>query len=167
MSNQSFIQTGVRIIDSKDGLTEWIATISYVRCPRKVVLLIMTHVKVSLDDLKMSFLWWIVDRCVHWKLYWTVGRVSWIVLILLSLVQHFVGESKKMYVYSMIVTSIFAIHSVLDFFKVNLNAIDLVLGIFPLHENGLGWVVPTLIVAILGYLLDYKKGSIFKENSST
>lgn len=90
-----------------------------------------------------------------------------IVLILLSLVQYFIGESKKMYVYSMIVTSIFAIHSVLDFFKVNLDAVDSILGIFPLYENGLGWVVPTLIVATLGYLLDYSQGGILKEASSS
>src|SRR5699024_10777530 len=90
-----------------------------------------------------------------------------IVLILLSLVQYFVGESKRMYVYSMIVTSIFAVYSLLDFFKLKLQAVDTVLGIFPLHENGLGWVLPTLIVAILGYLLDYMKGKILKEASST
>lgn len=83
-----------------------------------------------------------------------------IVLILLSLVQHFLGESKKMYVYSMVVTSIFALVSVLDFFDFHLKPLDILLGIFPLYENGLGWVVPTLLVAILGYTLDYKEGSI-------
>src|SRR5690625_1828415 len=88
-----------------------------------------------------------------------------IVLILLSLVQHFSGESKKMYVFSMIVTSIFSIDSVLDFFDLKITAIESVLGIFPLYGNGLGWVVPTLIVAILGYLLDYRKGKILKEST--
>ena len=88
-----------------------------------------------------------------------------IVLILLSLVQHFTGESKKMYVFSMIVTSIFAIDSVLDFFDLKITAIESVLGIFPLYGNGLGWVVPTLVVAILGYLLDYRKGKILKEST--
>lgn len=90
-----------------------------------------------------------------------------IVLVLLSLMQYFIGESKKMYVYSMIVTSIFAIHSVLDFFKLELQAVDSILGIFPLFDNGVGWVVPTFIVAILGYLLDYTKGRIIKEPSTT
>src|SRR5699024_4477336 len=47
-----------------------------------------------------------------------------IVLIILSLCQHYIGESKKMYVYSISVTSIFAVCSVLDFFKFDLTLID-------------------------------------------
>lgn len=90
-----------------------------------------------------------------------------IVLILLSLAQHFIGESKKMYVYSMLVTSVFAIVSVLDFFELHFKPVDVILGIFPLYENGLGWVVPTLTVAILGYLLDYQKGHIQREAPSS
>src|SRR5699024_3691682 len=58
-----------------------------------------------------------------------------IVLILLSLVQYFIGESKKMYVFSMIVTSIFAIDSVLDFFELKIASIEGILEIFPLYGN--------------------------------
>ncbi|HEY4600105.1 MAG TPA: branched-chain amino acid transport system II carrier protein [Cerasibacillus sp.] len=90
-----------------------------------------------------------------------------IVLILLSLVQHFIGESKKMYVYSMAVTTIFAVISVLDFFNVRFEAVDSVLGIFPLYENGLGWVVPTLIVATVGYVIDLTKGKVLKNAASS
>lgn len=85
-----------------------------------------------------------------------------IVLILLSLVQHFVGESKKMYVYSILVTSIFAVMSVLDFFEIKIETIDALLQIFPLYQNGLGWVLPTFIVAIIGYFLDVRKGKVIK-----
>lgn len=90
-----------------------------------------------------------------------------IVLILLSLVQYFIGESKKMYVYSMAVTTIFAVISVLDFFNVRFEAVDSVLGIFPLYENGLGWVVPTLIVATVGYVIDLTKGKVLKNAASS
>lgn len=90
-----------------------------------------------------------------------------IVLILLSLVQHFIGESKKMYVYSMGVTAVFAVVSVLDFFQVHFGVVDTVLGIFPLYENGLGWVVPALIVATVGYVIDLTKGKVLKNAASS
>lgn len=86
-----------------------------------------------------------------------------IVLIILALLQHFIGESKKMYVYSIFVTAIFAVCSVLDFFQVKLGIIDTILGVFPLYESGLGWLVPTLIVAIIGYLWDYFQGEVFRD----
>ena len=86
-----------------------------------------------------------------------------IVLVLLSLFQYFFGESRKMYVYSIAVTSIFAVCSVLDFFNVNLSAIDQVLGILPLYHNGLGWVFPALVLSIIGYFIDYMKGNVIVE----
>lgn len=86
-----------------------------------------------------------------------------IVLIVLALFQHFFGESRKMYVLSISVTSIFAVCSVLDFFQVNLGLIDTLLGVFPLYESGLGWAVPTLVVAIIGYLSDYFQGKVLHE----
>ena len=83
-----------------------------------------------------------------------------IVLILLSMIQQLLGESKRMYVYSVSVTSVFAISSVLDFFHINIGVFETFLGIFPLYANGLGWVVPTLICAIIGYTMDYFSGKI-------
>src|SRR5690625_4035246 len=55
MSNPSFIPIVGRIINGKDGLTEWITIISYVRCPRKVVLPIMPHAKDFFGRLKNEF----------------------------------------------------------------------------------------------------------------
>lgn len=77
-----------------------------------------------------------------------------IVLILLTLFQYFFGESKKMVVFSMMVTSVFAISSVLDALNVHIHLIDSILRIFPLYESGLGWVLPALGVGIVGYIWD-------------
>lgn len=83
-----------------------------------------------------------------------------IVLIILALIQQIIGESQRMYVFSVVVTAVFALSSVLDSFDLDLGMIDQVLGIFPLYANGLGWVVPTLFVAVVGYALDYFQGKI-------
>lgn len=72
-----------------------------------------------------------------------------------------------MYVYSMMVPSVFAIVDIFDFFKLRFEPVDVISGIFPLYENGLGWVSPTLMVAILAYLLDYRKGNVQNEASSS
>lgn len=77
-----------------------------------------------------------------------------IVLILLTLFQYVFGESKKMVVFSMIVTSIFAISSVLDALHIDIHVLDSILRIFPLYENGLGWVLPAFCVGIVGYIWD-------------
>lgn len=79
-----------------------------------------------------------------------------IVLVILSLFQHFFGESKKMYTFSVSVVTIFAITDVLGTFKIELNVIDSSLSFLPLYENGLGWAIPTLLAAVIGYALDLK-----------
>lgn len=86
-----------------------------------------------------------------------------IVLILLSLCQHFIGESRKMYVFSISVTAVFAICDVLDFFQIDLGVLDTILGVFPLYANGLGWVVPTLAVAVIGYMWDHVQGRVSQQ----
>lgn len=85
-----------------------------------------------------------------------------IVLVLLSLVQQFIGESKRMYVYSILVTFVFAVIGVLDALQVNLSTIDSILNIFPLYEDGLGWVFPALIMFIIGYLVDLFNNKVSK-----
>lgn len=83
-----------------------------------------------------------------------------IVLILLALIQQLIGESKKMYVFAVTVTFIFAIIEVLAFFNIRLKAVDSLLSIFPLYNNGLGWVLPALIAFIVGYIIDLVRGSV-------
>ncbi len=80
-----------------------------------------------------------------------------IVLIVLSLFQHFFGASKKMYVFSVSVATIFAVYEVLTTFNIQINVINNVLKFLPLYENGLGWTVPAMLAAAIGYTLDFKK----------
>jgi len=86
-----------------------------------------------------------------------------IVLIILALGQQLIGESQKMYVFSIAVTSVFALSSVLESLDINLGMIDDMLSIFPLYENGLGWVMPTLVVAIVGYLWDLLQEKVLRQ----
>ena len=83
-----------------------------------------------------------------------------IVLIILACIQPMIGESRKMYVGSMIVTSIFAILSVLDFFEIHINIIENIFGYLPLYADGLGWVVPAFVIAIIGYIIDQSQGKV-------
>lgn len=80
-----------------------------------------------------------------------------IVLIVLALVQTVIGESKKMYGFAISITAIFAIHGVLDFFQLDLSIVDQLLLLLPLHADGLGWVIPAVIFAALGYTIDRLK----------
>ena len=77
-----------------------------------------------------------------------------IVLVILSLFQHFFGESKKMYVYAICVTVLFAVYDLLGSFGGHLPVLDHVLNILPLYADGLGWLLPTFIFAIIGYSID-------------
>lgn len=80
-----------------------------------------------------------------------------IVLIVLALVQTGIGESKKMYGFAISITAIFAIHGVLEFFQLDLSIVDQLLLLLPLHADGLGWVIPAVIFAALGYTIDRLK----------
>jgi branched-chain amino acid:cation transporter, LIVCS family len=77
-----------------------------------------------------------------------------IVLITLSLFQHFFGESKKMYLFAVSVATSFALYEVLYSFHLQIIGLNAYLSYLPLYENGLGWTVPTLIAAIIGYAID-------------
>src|SRR5699024_1916769 len=77
-----------------------------------------------------------------------------IVLVMLSLFQHFFGECKEMYVYAILVTVLFAVYDLLGTFGGHLPVLDHVLNILPLYADGLGWLLPTFIFAIIGYSID-------------
>lgn len=79
-----------------------------------------------------------------------------IVLVILSLFQYFFGESKRMYIFSVSVATIFSIIEVLSIFNIQLNVLHTYLSLLPLYENDLGWTIPTLFAAIIGYALDLK-----------
>jgi branched-chain amino acid:cation transporter, LIVCS family len=87
-----------------------------------------------------------------------------IVLVILSLFQHFFGESKKMYVLSVSVATLFAFYEVLTTFNISLTKLNSILNLLPLYENGLGWTLPTLLAAVIGYILDLKRGEVVYRN---
>lgn len=77
-----------------------------------------------------------------------------IVLVTLSLFQHFFGERKKMYLFAVSVATFFALYEVLNSFNLQINVLETYFTFLPLHENGLGWTAPTLLAAIIGYVID-------------
>jgi branched-chain amino acid:cation transporter, LIVCS family len=77
-----------------------------------------------------------------------------IVLVILSLFQHFFGGNRNMYVFSVSVVTFFAVCEVLNSLNIPINELNSSLAILPLYEDGLGWIVPTLLAAGIGYCLD-------------
>ena len=49
------------------------------------------------------------------------------------------------------------IYSLLDVFTKNIESINLVLQTLPFAKEGLGWVVPALVFAVIGYFIKSKK----------
>lgn len=82
-----------------------------------------------------------------------------IVLIMLALFQHVAGGGKLMYQLSVAVASIYALYEVVTSFDVKINVFEQILGIAPFFEHGLGWAVPALLAACLGYGLDHFKST--------
>lgn len=85
-----------------------------------------------------------------------------IVLVILSLFQHFAGGGKMMYRLSVIVTSIYALYQVLISLGFKLDVLTSLLGVAPFFERGLGWVLPAFVAALVGYVID-KSGRQVRE----
>lgn len=83
-----------------------------------------------------------------------------IVLVILSLFQHFVGTSRKMYICSVSVATLFALYDVLATFNIQIEAVHYYFTLLPLYGNGLGWTVPTLLAAVVGYVLDIRREAV-------
>lgn len=77
-----------------------------------------------------------------------------IVLVMLSIFQSVAGGGRKMYQFSVIVTSVYALYEVLASLGVEVIILQHLLGVTPFFEHGLGWVVPACIAACLGYVMD-------------
>lgn len=82
-----------------------------------------------------------------------------IVLILLSIFQQIAGGDKLMYQLSVAVTSVFAVYDMLASLDIEIQVFKNILSVTPFFDDGLGWIVPALIAAIVGYILD-----MFKNN---
>lgn len=77
-----------------------------------------------------------------------------IVLVILSLFQHFAGGGKMMYRLSVFVTSIFALYQALTSIGFSLDLFTQWLGVVPFFEHGLGWVLPAFVAALTAYGID-------------
>jgi branched-chain amino acid:cation transporter, LIVCS family len=83
-----------------------------------------------------------------------------IVLVILSLFQYFFGESKKMYVFSVSVATVFALYEALNSFHIQIDVVNIFFSFLPLSDAGLGWTIPTLLVAVIGYICDLKQEEV-------
>lgn len=71
-----------------------------------------------------------------------------------------------MYVFAVSVATLFAISEVLNTFNIQIDGLNSFLTLLPLYENGLGWTGPTLMAAVIGYVIDFKsKEVVFRSKS--
>lgn len=77
-----------------------------------------------------------------------------IVLMILSLLQPVVGKGKNMYRVSVALTIVYASYDVLTSLGLNLDGFAQVIGFVPFFDLGLGWIVPALAGALVGYVID-------------
>ena len=77
-----------------------------------------------------------------------------IVLVMLSLLQQLVGGGNMMYRLSVIVTSVYALYEVMVSLGLDINALKQLLSIAPFFDQGLGWIVPAWLAAMIGYIVD-------------
>ncbi|MYL34588.1 branched-chain amino acid transport system II carrier protein [Pontibacillus yanchengensis] len=80
-----------------------------------------------------------------------------IVLIVLSFFHQVFKGSSYVYRGALLFTLLFSVYDGLKAFGLELKSFENVLSIFPLFEQSLGWALPALIGAILGYLIDRNK----------
>ena len=77
-----------------------------------------------------------------------------IVLVILSLFQHFAGGGKLMYRLSVVVTSVYALYQVSISFGYKFDFLTGLLSVAPFFEHGLGWALPAFIAALIGFGID-------------
>lgn len=77
-----------------------------------------------------------------------------IVLIMLSIFQQIAGGDKLMYQFTVAVTSIYALYELLVTVGIEVKVFEQILSIAPFFDDGLGWIVPALIAACIGYGMD-------------
>lgn len=76
-----------------------------------------------------------------------------IVIILLAFIHPILKNSQAVYRGTIIATALFSLYDGLANLGIKIASLDSWLVKFPLHEEGLGWIVPAIIGGIVGYVL--------------
>ncbi|NHM31540.1 branched-chain amino acid transport system II carrier protein [Neobacillus terrae] len=77
-----------------------------------------------------------------------------IVLITLSFFHRYFSGSQKVYAGAMLLTGLVALYDGLKMFGIESSALDQLVSALPFSSFGLGWVVPALAGAAVGFVLD-------------
>src|SRR5699024_4492739 len=77
-----------------------------------------------------------------------------IVLILLSIVRHFIGGDQWMFRAAIIIATVFALYDVLGALNIEIALLNRLLSLAPFFDVGLGWIVPVAVVALCGFTID-------------
>ncbi|AIG26152.1 branched-chain amino acid transport system II carrier protein [Brevibacillus laterosporus] len=85
-----------------------------------------------------------------------------IALIVLSFTNDLLKGDSIVYTCSMLLVGIVSVADALGQVGIHSLAVDRVLSYLPLHEKGLGWVVPGIVGALIGYVISFIK----KKNTS-
>ncbi len=83
-----------------------------------------------------------------------------IVLILLSLVHSYLPLTKAVYVGAIIGAGIVSLYDGLATAGFEIEAISRGFAFIPLYTNGLGWLLPSIVGGLLGFLFRYAKGAV-------
>lgn len=87
-----------------------------------------------------------------------------IMLIVLSLLEHITGKSKTMFQLAVAVTAFYALYEALVSIGFELEFLTGLLDIAPFFEQGLGWVLPGFLAAMIGYGIDIIKNKPVDES---
>lgn len=83
-----------------------------------------------------------------------------IVLIILSFFHEAFSGRQEVYLGSIIATALVSIADGLKAFGINLGTIDQVYSHIPLYADGIGWLVPAIIGAVVGFIIALVRGRI-------
>lgn len=76
-----------------------------------------------------------------------------IVLMMLSLVDHFFKGGRSVYICALIPTFFVSLYDGLKAMKITFPTYENILNALPLYEQSLGWLVPALIGAFIGFII--------------
>lgn len=80
-----------------------------------------------------------------------------IVLILLSFIDYAFKIKSTVYIFSLAITAIFSVIDGLVAAGVSVEGIQPLLNMIPLFSIGIGWLVPAVVGAVIGYIISLKK----------